>query len=566
MKRFRPLYTALLVFILFLLPCFSAFADTSDYNDFIINNYDVKIDVGEDNILHVTENIDVYFNTERHGIYRNIPRRFNVVRENGTSDKAKIKIKNFECSDNYEMDDSIGEYSIQIGDADEYVIGEHKYQLSYDYIIGLDLLEGADELYFNIIGTEWNTRIKNVSFEINMPKDFDKSKIGFSAGYAGEVGTEIVEYTVNENTITGYTTMPLGYSNGLTVRIELPEGYFIFDNAKQNMIAAVLVIIPAFVLIAVFVIWSIFGKDKKVVDVVEFYPPKDTNCVGVAYWYKGMVSGEDVVPLLIELANEGYLTIEEDNASGYSYIIRRVKTYDGDDESKKTFMLGLFKRGDTTYKARLENDFYIYIDKIKLMYNTSDNRKKVFDKKSLVMRMVCWFFSVAAVFLNFKIYIDTYHTPACNIAFAAGLAVCVLAFILSFFVRKRTDDGHMVLQQIEGFKTFLETAEKERLEELVEENPEYFYDILPYAYVLGVSKKWIKKFESIAIEPPNWCHVDHRDLGYLYFINSTLKNCSSTMQSRPVETGSGSGSVSGGGFSGGGVSGGGFGGGGGGSW
>lgn len=566
MKRFNSLCTALLFFIISLLPCFSAFADTSDYNDFVINNYDVKIDVGEDNVLHIVEDIDVHFNKERHGIYRNIPRRFNVVRENGTSSKAKIKIKNFKCSDNYELDSSIGEYSIQIGDADKYVIGEHKYQLSYDYVIGLDLLEGADELYFNIIGTEWNTRIKNVNFEINMPKDFDKSKIGFSAGYAGAVGTQAVEYAVNGNSITGYTTMPLGYSNGLTVRIELPDGYFIFDNAKQNMIAATLVIIPVLVLIAVFVMWSIFGKDKKIVDVVEFYPPENTNCVGVAYWYKGMVTGEDVVPLLIELANEGYLTIEEDKKSGYSYIIKRIKSYDGVDESKKIFMQGLFCKGDTTYKSRLENNFYVYVDKIKLFYNTPDNRKKVFDKKSLMMRMICWLLSIAAIVFDFMIYTDTYHTSSCNIAFAAGLVVCVLAFILSFFVRKRTDDGHMVLQQIEGFKNFLETAEKERLEELVEENPEYFYDILPYAYVLGVSKKWIKKFESIAIQPPTWCNADYRDLGYLYFINSTLKNCSSSMQSRPVDTDSGGGSVSGGGFSGGGVSGGGFGGGGGGSW
>lgn len=561
MKRFKLFLTVSLTCIILLIPCFSAFADMSDYNDFVINNYDVKIDVGEDNTLHVVESIDVKFNEERHGIYRNIPRRFEVKRENGTFSKAKIKLKNFECSDNYELESTLGEYSIQIGDADKYIIGKHQYQLTYDYIIGPDLLEGADELYFNIIGTEWDTRIKNVSFKINMPKAFDASKIGFSAGYAGEVGTEAVEYTVDGDTITGYTTMPLGYSNGLTIRAELPEGYFVFDDTKQNILSALLVIIPALIFAAVLVIWAAFGKDKKIIDVVEFYPPKDSSCVDVAHWYKGMVTGEDVVPLLIELANEGYLTIEEDGAS---YIIKKVKAYDGKDESKRTFMRGLFLKGDTTFKERLEDEFYIYIDKILLSYNTPENRKKVFDKKSLIMRMLCWLLSVAAICLDFVIYTSAYHNKISTIAFAVGLAVGAAAFVLSFFVRKRTDDGHTVLQQIEGFKTFLETAEKDRLEELVEENPEYFYDILPYAYVLGVSKKWIKKFESIAIEPPSWCSSDYRDFRYLYFINSTLKNCGSAMQSRPADTGSGS--VSGGGFSGGSISGGGFGGGGGGSW
>ena len=43
----------------------------------------------------------------------------------------------------------------------------------------------------------------------------------------------------------------------------------------------------------------------------------------------------------------------------------------------------------------------------------------------------------------------------------------------------------------------LVTAEKDKLESLVEKNPHYFYDILPYTYVLNISKKWIRKFENI---------------------------------------------------------------------
>ena len=47
-------------------------------------------------------------------------------------------------------------------------------------------------------------------------------------------------------------------------------------------------------------------------------------------------------------------------------------------------------------------------------------------------------------------------------------------------------------------------SEKEKLEMLVEQDPSYFYNILPYTYVLGVSNKWIKKFEDIKMEPPEW--------------------------------------------------------------
>ena len=39
---------------------------------------------------------------------------------------------------------------------------------------------------------------------------------------------------------------------------------------------------------------------------------------------------------------------------------------------------------------------------------------------------------------------------------------------------------------------------------MVEKEPEYFYNILPYTYALDVSDKWVEQFENIAVEPPSW--------------------------------------------------------------
>ena len=36
-------------------------------------------------------------------------------------------------------------------------------------------LKNADELYYNLIGNEWDADISNVTFKITMPKSFDKS-------------------------------------------------------------------------------------------------------------------------------------------------------------------------------------------------------------------------------------------------------------------------------------------------------------------------------------------------------------------------------------------------------
>ena len=55
-----------------------------------------------------------------------------------------------------------------------------------------------------------------------------------------------------------------------------------------------------------------------------------------------------------------------------------------------------------------------------------------------------------------------------------------------------------------GFKQFLLLAEKSKLEMLVEQDPRYFYNILPYCYVLDITEKLKPKFDRIALDGPAW--------------------------------------------------------------
>ena len=55
-----------------------------------------------------------------------------------------------------------------------------------------------------------------------------------------------------------------------------------------------------------------------------------------------------------------------------------------------------------------------------------------------------------------------------------------------------------------GLRDFIETAELERMQMLADDNPNWFYHIMPYAYVFGLSDVWMKKFEQIAVPAPDW--------------------------------------------------------------
>ncbi|MGL4485372.1 MAG: DUF2207 family protein, partial [Anaerovoracaceae bacterium] len=146
----------------------------------------------------------------------------------------------------------------------------------------------------------------------------------------------------------------------------------------------------------------------------------------------------------------------------------------------------------------------------------------------------------------------------------AGIAASALSIVAVWAARNmtaRTKYGAETLGKILGFKNFIKTAEQSKLEMLAKEDPEYFYDVLPYAYVLGLSKVWVNNFENIPIKEPYWYQGYY--MGAL-FTPMIFMNSMDTF-SKSVATGVDA--VTGGSFgSGGGFAGGGMGGGGGGSW
>ena len=159
------------------------------------------------------------------------------------------------------------------------------------------------------------------------------------------------------------------------------------------------------------------------------------------------------------------------------------------------------------------------------------------------------------------------------IALVAGAAFAVSVFF-EVFMWARTKQNAVIYGKILGFRNFIETAEYDRLKALSEENPEYYYQIMPYAMVMGMSVKWAKKFENLKVPEPEWYEgtagADIYDvMWYSHMMDScahqfvTIPDVSEAVDSGGFFTG---GDFSGGGFGGGGFSGGGFGGGGGGAW
>src|SRR6185437_10658513 len=76
-------------------------------------------------------------------------------------------------------------------------------------------------------------------------------------------------------------------------------------------------------------------------------------------------------------------------------------------------------------------------------------------------------------------------------------AFAILNGLFSYLMRAPTALGRPVMDQLNGFKLYLETAEKDRLNmQAPEITAERFEALLPYAVALDVEKPWAQAFDS----------------------------------------------------------------------
>ncbi len=178
-------------------------------------------------------------------------------------------------------------------------------------------------------------------------------------------------------------------------------------------------------------------------------------------------------------------------------------------------------------------------------------------------RVMLGVYVIATILLSFAVILFL-PTDAMSWAEKFVFAACLgLSTAVSPFLTKRTEFYDEQLNEIIGFRDFLRDAEKDRLETLLNDDPQYYYNILPYANVLGVSKIWSDKFNDLSFAPPSYYRGRDVSVFDIYFAARLTSSIGSSLTYRPPKASGGSFS---GGHGGGGGSFGGFGGGGGGRW
>lgn len=478
----------------------------STADGFTIDNYKVVLDVNEDNKVDVREYVGInFYERGHHGIYRFIPVWLEYTNKEGLTESKKAKVSDLRAlGDNYTLDTVNGKERIKIGNASTTLpLGIHDYEIGYTYDMGSDTYKGYDEFIFHVFGDFWGTEISNASLEINLPKTVNlEGKIKFFADkYRKNDITSYVDYYVSGNTIYAHVSSRYQLSGSLTIDIELPEGYFVGGTSVYGNKSLIVCIICIITSIAMFILWFKNGKDlDSGVPTVEFYAPDNLDPAEIGYLYKNDTGRRLAVSLIVSLASKGYIKII-DSENKEDHVIMKNPDKEGVikpamSENEVIVYNGLFKNSDAT-QLSTNYDFYKVFDEIakNVHQKFDDEVNDLTAYKSMVVSSVCFLICVVLLGIAYCSFEDL--NPSLNILYLIGALANVGTFILTILMKRKNSTGERIKAKINGFRNYIEVAEKSQIDMFVLKNPNYFYDILPYAYVLGVSKKWINKFENI---------------------------------------------------------------------
>jgi len=494
------------------------------------------------------------------------------------------------------------------------------YTISYTYELANDANTGFDDLYFNIVGTDSLAEINNVTFSVTLPSVSDAKDIKIYTGTKGV--DEKVDVVVSGDTITG-SMEQLKAFQGITMRAVYEDGYFHIRTIKVNglLIAGLVLAIFAIVL-AIFAV-MMYTQHRSYPKPVEVTAPDNISPATAEGIYRS-VTNKSIAATIVYLASHGYIKIVQKSKSLFEF--QKLKEIEETQTHEiRTVFLALFESKDVRTTDAINEQFAKKCEaalKLKkaetkeLLYDKSARRGIALAKTFVVIvaiisiALICvgycnsfvnsgrvfllYFFALTvitififgfgivfqdekwplwcligcSIFLLSRVYFSNDWNMISLDPYYIGLIAVLLAHISMFilhFKPRLSKEGAVIKGRVEGFREFIAKCEVEQIRHFCLENPNYFFDVLPYAYVFDLTEVWMDKLSQLTIDYPRWFESSENALiDHLLFSSMVTSMCRSTTSaySRSVanfHAGSGGGGFGGGGFSGGGSGGGGFG-------
>jgi len=386
--------------------------------------------------------------------------------------------------------------------------------------------EDGDQLYWVAIPADLPFPVLDASVTVEMPADAPPEIIG---SYPEEW-----PYEVNGTTITWDAPGPMRRGDWFEVRVQYPHvpamdkpGWqTTFDlqrSYEENWKPLVSVILFALgVLIAIVGVLFVYtrytkhGRDPEAVVVPEYLsePPSDERPGVVGVLLDERADMKDIMGTLVDLAQRGYLTIEQTESGGVFGMFQSTEfVFHREDKPEDdlrpfeiTLLDGIFKRKKTVKLSDLRNKFYKQIPAIKEQLYREQVTQGYF-KRSPETTRTTWLVGaiglivVAGMLFFAGIAVAEVVSPVAWMP-GLGLGVTGLALaITSQAMPAKTEKGAQDAAKWRAFRRYLANIERYGG---VEEAAKRFNEYMGYAVVFGLEREWVNKCAPVLTSMPTW--------------------------------------------------------------
>ena len=559
---FLPL---LCLFCLLWLPPQTRAYEDSHPDDYITRHFDVKVRFDDSHTAKVTEHIEVFFVQAHQGIIRKMPLAMD------RSYKIKhVKVPGYQFTTRKDGEQLL----VEIGEPDVELTGKHVYEINYEIVYYKDRSFEQDELDQILLPDNWGTSIRHSRLVVVMPKacNWDQTEIDF--GRSGSMDEDWSKYFKKQTTERVLTfdgkDIPLHY--GLVVwNAHLPEGYW--ENARssrqgdaaRNALLLFIILVSAVIPV---LLWLKWGRDYPVTETEEYEPPQGLTPAEAGYALDGVIDDREMMTMLLYFAQKGYLKIIEVGSANYD-LQKADPIHEKEPAFAKRLYAGLYRGGASRVPVKaLPRSFRKDLDKAKAMLESSFEAMhgSVFTIASQVARFACmgimmanellcglvmgnerifsvvpsvilqllgiamvfsgywkmdgprkkrWISGGVLVYL-FGLLIVVYLVA--RISLIHGILEGLCGLLIPFFgwiMPRRDQASARLLGRLRGYRSCIRKADASRLRALTEENPDYFYETLPYAIIFDMETQWSSHFTDIPLQEPAW-YQSYRDVPFVY--------------------------------------------------
>ena len=545
-----------------------------------IRSFHSDITINKDSSLTVKETIT--FNVEGVDIRRGVIREFPTDYEDANGDAVSvgfelISVERDGRPEPSQVDEVSNGVEIRMGDPDVYLShGLHTYVITYRTTFQIGYFDEGDQLYFNVTGLGWEYPIDEASAIVRLPPGARATRMIFwtgayrskdQDGTIAEIAPGIVEVRTNQR---------LGSHEGLSFAVEWPKGLVDQPDAGAYAWRWLTANLTAFFGLLGFLAtggfltwaWTKWGRDPPRGTIIPLFAPPDRMEPAEARFVADMGYDNKIfAAAIVSMAVKGAVKIDED-PGWFSKSIKLTRTGQGAEAlapAERAAYDRLFAGGDM---IELEQKNWQRIkaagDAVKMRLQLAHVGKTFHENGGVTGAAIG-----ILVATGLAIWAAAGRE---NLALFVGIGAVVLGVglvvIFNQWMKAPTVAGQALRDRLEGFRMYLDTAEKERWEVLnpPEMTPQLFEKYLPFALALDVDHTWSQTFErEMRIRDPSGQYTYHPSwysgrsfdgIGAGALSHSISNAMSSAISSSSSPPGKSSG-FGGGGFSGGGGGGGG---------